>query len=132
MIRRPPRSTRTDTLFPYTTLVRSFGDPPSSKPVRSALALETKFQPRVFRFGLGETNPGDSRKSKGNARHPFVIGLAVIAVDKIGRDDFCIMAGNRRDRKSTRLTPVTNAHLVYRHLLEQTTQTNITNITDII
>src|SRR3546814_15128857 len=31
MIRRPPRSTRTDTLFPYTTLFRSsttFGGPP--------------------------------------------------------------------------------------------------------
>src|SRR3546814_2611458 len=27
MIRRPPRSTRTDTLFPYTTLFRSAGDP---------------------------------------------------------------------------------------------------------
>src|SRR3546814_7111999 len=26
MIRRPPRSTRTDTLFPYTTLVRSEGE----------------------------------------------------------------------------------------------------------
>src|SRR3546814_6352028 len=26
MIRLPPRSTRTDTLFPYTTLVRSAGD----------------------------------------------------------------------------------------------------------
>src|SRR3546814_9247246 len=26
MIRRPPRSTRTDTLFPYTTLFRSFLD----------------------------------------------------------------------------------------------------------
>src|SRR3546814_17008787 len=26
MIRRPPRSTRTDTLFPYTTLFRSPGD----------------------------------------------------------------------------------------------------------
>src|SRR3546814_18073603 len=25
MMRRPPRSTRTDTLFPYTTLCRSFG-----------------------------------------------------------------------------------------------------------
>src|SRR3546814_4201526 len=25
MLRRPPRSTRTDTLFPYTTLVRSHG-----------------------------------------------------------------------------------------------------------
>src|SRR3546814_8636776 len=31
MIRRPPRSTRTDTLFPYTTLVRSF-DHESSAP----------------------------------------------------------------------------------------------------
>src|SRR3546814_3284545 len=27
MIRRPPRSTRTDTLFPYTTLFRSLGTP---------------------------------------------------------------------------------------------------------
>src|SRR3546814_3865630 len=27
MIRRPPRSTRTDTLFPYTTLFRSVEDP---------------------------------------------------------------------------------------------------------
>src|SRR3546814_12728085 len=26
MIRRPPRSTRTDTLFPYTTLFRSMGE----------------------------------------------------------------------------------------------------------
>src|SRR3546814_19455726 len=26
MIRRPPRSTRTDTLFPYTTLFRSYGN----------------------------------------------------------------------------------------------------------
>src|SRR3546814_2293267 len=28
MIRRPPRSTRTDTLFPYTTLFRSTGELP--------------------------------------------------------------------------------------------------------
>src|SRR3546814_15169449 len=36
MIRRPPRSTRTDTLFPYTTLVRSgggcLGDPGAGQP----------------------------------------------------------------------------------------------------
>src|SRR3546814_7183672 len=31
MIRRPPRSTRTDTLFPYTTLFRSDGAPLPSK-----------------------------------------------------------------------------------------------------
>src|SRR3546814_12139387 len=30
MIRRPPRSTRTDTLFPYTTLFRSFSKPKSA------------------------------------------------------------------------------------------------------
>src|SRR3546814_1439799 len=30
MIRRPPRSTRTDTLFPYTTLFRSPGCSPTS------------------------------------------------------------------------------------------------------
>src|SRR3546814_20160731 len=29
MIRRPPRSTRTDTLFPYTTLFRSLPFPPA-------------------------------------------------------------------------------------------------------
>src|SRR3546814_16679146 len=32
MIRRPPRSTRTDTLFPYTTLFRSFRFAPREKP----------------------------------------------------------------------------------------------------
>src|SRR3546814_2709144 len=33
MIRRPPRSTRTDTLFPYTTLFRS-AESPRAAPVR--------------------------------------------------------------------------------------------------
>src|SRR3546814_11083579 len=32
MIRRPPRSTRTDTLFPYTTLFRSFDQTSSISP----------------------------------------------------------------------------------------------------
>src|SRR3546814_938126 len=40
MIRRPPRSTRTDTLFPYTTLFRSLGDArrgvPHADPARRA------------------------------------------------------------------------------------------------
>src|SRR3546814_1193498 len=35
MIRRPPRSTRTDTLFPYTTLVRSDPTPPHVSPTAS-------------------------------------------------------------------------------------------------
>src|SRR3546814_14043851 len=32
MVRRPPRSTHTDTLFPYTTLFRSNANPTSSTP----------------------------------------------------------------------------------------------------
>src|SRR3546814_6517269 len=45
MIRRPPRSTRTDTLFPYTTLFRSLtayadsGGGPEEAPVALARAL---------------------------------------------------------------------------------------------
>src|SRR3546814_11664599 len=35
MIRRPPRSTRTDTLFPYTTLFRSAGNRCSARHPRS-------------------------------------------------------------------------------------------------
>src|SRR3546814_15173782 len=34
MIRRPPRSTRTDTLFPYTTLFRSISKPMSEEAYR--------------------------------------------------------------------------------------------------
>src|SRR3546814_16759547 len=41
MIRRPPRSTRTDTLFPYTTLFRS---PAAGRDHREALALEIAAQ----------------------------------------------------------------------------------------
>src|SRR3546814_12693842 len=39
MIRRPPRSTRTDTLFPYTTLFRSAGAAARSAPAGTAVAV---------------------------------------------------------------------------------------------
>src|SRR3546814_10204423 len=38
MIRRPPRSTRTDTLFPYTTLFRSYEDDADDHADRGRLA----------------------------------------------------------------------------------------------
>src|SRR3546814_4521440 len=40
MIRRPPRSTRTDTLFPYTTLFRS-----------TAVVVQTSRPSRLYLFG---------------------------------------------------------------------------------
>src|SRR3546814_2603335 len=53
MIRRPPRSTRTDTLFPYTTLFRSARLP-------AARALVARHQQRERRMlGVGEIAPAD-------------------------------------------------------------------------
>src|SRR3546814_12002484 len=47
MIRRPPRSTRTDTLFPYTTLFRSF---PQAR--RTPMTESTKTPSSGRRFAL--------------------------------------------------------------------------------
>src|SRR3546814_6027110 len=51
MIRRPPRSTRTDTLFPYTTLFRSEAVNPekaaSEAPTDDATSAETPAEPVV-------------------------------------------------------------------------------------
>src|SRR3546814_20188622 len=44
MIRRPPRSTRTDTLFPYTTLFRSRGGHDEQPQVRPQRALGVERQ----------------------------------------------------------------------------------------
>src|SRR3546814_3585857 len=52
MIRRPPRSTRTDTLFPYTTLFRS-------DPVRALQHGGEVHRPVSPRKGSGRRLPGD-------------------------------------------------------------------------
>src|SRR3546814_3589298 len=87
MIRRPPRSTRTDTLFPYTTLFRSglFAHqvPARLGDIGAAADMHLQHQVEIGGFHLGEA-----------------------------------------DRKSTRLTPVTNAHLVCRLLLEKKKKEN--------
>src|SRR3546814_5311623 len=57
MIRRPPRSTRTDTLFPYTTLFRSEGSSPDLHPCACLLAvrpteiLATSREPLPYMLG---------------------------------------------------------------------------------
>src|SRR3546814_16730388 len=52
MIRRPPRSTRTDTLFPYTTLFRSTGQP-------------LKFERSVERQFIGQCAETGNRSLRG-------------------------------------------------------------------
>src|SRR3546814_12018788 len=55
MIRRPPRSTRTDTLFPYTTLFRSGGVLDSA---RAEPATGHPARPRVCRKAVRGTRHG--------------------------------------------------------------------------
>src|SRR3546814_19939675 len=58
MIRRPPRSTRTDTPFPYTTLFRSRHVRPASRPV---------FQP--LRSAVRTDEHGPAACAAGGVRH---------------------------------------------------------------
>src|SRR3546814_4158490 len=55
MIRRPPRSTRTDTLFPYTTLFRSYL---MSPPLVVAYALAGTMDIDLFNEPLGTGKDG--------------------------------------------------------------------------
>src|SRR3546814_3406214 len=77
MIRRPPRSTRTDTLFPYTTLFRS----------RSYGLREFVFQPRLDpALGLGADlgrggGPALEQDHRRNAAHAVTAGGVGIVVD---------------------------------------------------
>src|SRR3546814_5721308 len=55
MIRRPPRSTRTDTLIPYTTLFRSIG---GARPAFHIFAQRSGFRRILKGFGADVENAG--------------------------------------------------------------------------
>src|SRR3546814_13167650 len=83
MIRRPPRSTRTDTLFPYTTLFRS--------PEARGAMLRWLEGPGE---GDGFANPASTHKA----------GRAAAAAVEVARDQVAaLLPTGGRDRKSTRL-----------------------------
>src|SRR3546814_3053204 len=94
MLRRPPRSTRTDTLFPYTTLFRSDSRRKTSR-------LRTVNRSVVNCLCEAE---------KASATYPAEGSIAHWPRNhQIGRAHVC--------------TPVTNAHLVCRLLLQNKTPT---------
>src|SRR3546814_13258873 len=70
MIRRPPRSTRTDTLFPYTTLFRS----------DDGLAIEEE-QDLVYREPADTSGAPDDPAS--NAADAEIAGVAGIDADPV-------------------------------------------------
>src|SRR3546814_16288562 len=68
MIRPPPRSTRTDTLFPYTTLFRSWDGAPAA-----AACDRRRPRPRPARRSARQTGKGRGLSSFHNARATIVI-----------------------------------------------------------
>src|SRR3546814_1620161 len=121
MIRRPPRSTRTDTLFPYTTLFRSGAEQPRSGR-RREVALEIGNQSLGLRDGGPHLRLINDERSGGFLLHDLVlirfeekriaVGAWDVAAHRI--DLVCVNSGHDRlhavrtaiavgDRKSTRL-----------------------------
>src|SRR3546814_1569371 len=91
MIRRPPRSTRTDTLFPYTTLFRSHRDDDGEAEILEELARHARHQPdrqehRDDRHGGGEHRQADfvGRVDRGLIR---AFAHAHVAHDVLDLDD---------------------------------------------
>src|SRR3546814_8319592 len=97
MIQRPPRSTRTDTLFPYTTLFRS--RPLNSPFDRSDAAdLPLQLHHAVQQRLRGRRAAGDidvhGYDAVAAAHHRIAVVIIAAAVSA---------ASHREDRKSTRL-----------------------------
>src|SRR3546814_14534999 len=94
MLRRPPRSTRTYTLFPYTTLFRS------EFPAVALDATEEFVQPHDDR------HVGEVLKQAGEAIHRIALGLAACQ-DRMNDQLQAVLLQESRhiilDRKSTRL-----------------------------
>src|SRR3546814_10861808 len=61
MIRRPPRSTRTDTLFPYTTLFRSFRLLPIDMIGSGKAARGEQHHEKQRRHGEGDYDRGEDQ-----------------------------------------------------------------------
>src|SRR3546814_7283666 len=115
MIRRPPRSTRTDTLFPYTTLFRSAA---GRGPELNQLDAAT-----LARFAVAKLHP--SRSATTNAQDPLDVLAAIRrqrfslfdpgawsrAVEAHGRETALLAAA--LDRKSTRLELQSLMRLLY-------------------
>src|SRR3546814_2788384 len=59
MIRRPPRSTRTDTLFPYTTLFRSLPNPYNEDDTTSTIHARLAPWCQGGEYGWVFDNPAD-------------------------------------------------------------------------
>src|SRR3546814_3252000 len=84
MIRRPPRSTRTDTLFPYTTLFRSgVGRKTANVVMNSAFGAETfAVDTHIFRVGNRTGRYARSEEHTSELQSLMRISYAVFCLKK--------------------------------------------------
>src|SRR3546814_20376893 len=108
MIRRPPRSTRTDTLFPYTTLFRSgqpaaqlvLGQMPGQRhdfAARRPRAEQARNAEEAFLLGLA-TQLAQDRQPRVDAVANDLVRVARPARSRGGGVQPTIGRGSRRDR----------------------------------
>src|SRR3546814_2814058 len=81
MIRRPPRSTRTDTLFPYTTLFRSIRRTLLSMHQKEYTVKSTN-KPRVLIVGAGPGGHDRSEEHTSELQSLMRISYAVFCLKK--------------------------------------------------
>src|SRR3546814_2315496 len=79
MIRRPPRSTRTDTLFPYTTLFRSGRDRRRRGPRQGPQGYDPALRPAQ---GVHHRRPGRSEEHTSELQSLMRISYAVFCLKK--------------------------------------------------
>src|SRR3546814_13373701 len=117
MCRRPPRSTRTDTLFPYTTLFRSRGETSVAQQKRVAKGgrevvmqvactpvLDAAGKPQRF-VELSTDISAESRKHE-EARAELEVRTRIMdetSIVSVADKKGDIVSYNQKDRKSTRL-----------------------------
>src|SRR3546814_20304887 len=103
MIRRPPRSTRTDTLFPYTTLFRS-GWPIEMGDMTYFLEREGNVLKRVcVAFSGVGIEHAPSFKSANDEREVPHVEISGGIYSVLARKNIMNWQAVLRDRKSTRL-----------------------------
>src|SRR3546814_7704186 len=115
MIRRPPRSTRTDTLFPYTTLFRSIllGLVQTSDAVTLAKQVHTRKLKVPYLIGTAATQLDEWQKAVGPAQERSEEHTSELqSLMRISYAVFCL-------KKQKKIASYDQQHIMYNKKVQQ-------------